>query len=256
MIMRPMIMRPMIMRPILAAAFSLLASAASAAPGCPALPPRAPMPPEAVGAPLPLPNWDASITQLRQKIATADPTAKHLLLIGDSITASWDPPILNMFFGRYAPVVFGLSGDTTRGTLWRLQNLDWPALHPSVAIVLIGTNNTGAGSAPADTALGVAEIIRTLRSRAPETKILLLAILPRGPDATDRLRAVNTQVNSLIAACAEPGQVTYYDAGPKLLDAQGRLDEKVSFDRLHLTPMGYYMLATALTPLIVQLEGG
>ncbi len=246
----------MSIRPILAAACSLIAAHAWAAPGCPALPPRVPMPPDAVGAPLPLPNWDAAVTQLRQKIATADPTSKHLLLIGDSITASWDPPILNMFFGRYAPVLFGLSGDTTRGTLWRLQTLDWPALHPSVAIVLIGTNNTSAGSAPADTALGVAEIIRTLRQRAPETKVLLLGLLPRGPDAADRLRAVNTQVNTLIAACAAPGEVVYDDAGPKLLGPDGRLDEKVSFDRLHLTPMGYYMLATAITPLIVQLEGG
>ena len=220
---------------------------------CPA---RAPLPPEATAVPTPLPNWDADITRLRQRIAAADPTAKHLLLIGDSITASWDPPILNMFFGRYAPFVFGLSGDTTSGALWRLQNLDWPSLHPSVAIVLIGTNNAMAGSAPADTAQGIAEILRTLRRRAPQTKVLLLGLLPRGADAGDRLRAVNTQVNAQIAACAEPGQVLYLDVGPKLLDASGRLDEKVSFDRLHLTPMGYYMLATAVAPLIAQLEGG
>jgi beta-glucosidase len=246
----------MIVRSVLAAAWCLIAGAAWAGPGCPALPARVPMPAEAVGAPLPLPYWDAAVTQLRQKLAAADPVAKHLLFIGDSITASWDPPILNMFFGRYNPVVFGLSGDTTRGTLWRLENLDWPVLHPSVAVVLIGTNNTGSGSKPVDTALGVAEIIRTLRQRAPETKVLLLGILPRGSDGSDRLRAVNMQVNALIAGCAEPDQVVYYDAGPKLLETDGRLDAKVSFDRLHLTPMGYYMLATALAPLVARLEGG
>lgn len=236
-------------------AFCLLAGAAWAGPICPLLPPRAPMPAEAVGAPIPLPNWDRDVAALRQTLAAAAPAARHLLLVGDSITASWDRPILQMFFGRHAPVLFGLSGDTTRGTLWRLEHLDWPALHPSVAVVLIGTNNAAAGSAPADTALGIAEILRALHARSPATKLLLLALLPRGADATDRLRAVNTQVNALIAGCAAEGQVMYFDFGPKLLDAQGRLDAKLSFDRLHLTPMAYYMLATALAPLITQLAG-
>jgi beta-glucosidase len=53
---------------------------------------------------------------------------------------------------------------------------------------MIGTNNTGhRQDPPAETAAGIKAIIDRLEKKLPKTKVLLLAIFPRGARPDDRL---------------------------------------------------------------------
>jgi len=52
-------------------------------------------------------------------------------------------------------------------------------LQPEVIVLLIGTNNLGAGMSPEDTLIGMKAVIDTIRSKRPLTHILLLGLLPR-----------------------------------------------------------------------------
>ena len=107
-----------------------------------------------------------------------------LLLIGDSILDLW-PTKGKASYGAFAPwkpLNLGISGESTEHVLHRLLHGQLDGLKPRVAVVMIGTNNLGhrEDERPEWAAAGVRRIVETVRTRLPETRILLLAILPRG----------------------------------------------------------------------------
>ena len=131
-----------------------------------------------------------------------------LLFIGDSITQGWEEDgrrVWDTFYGRRQAVNLGFNSDQTDNVLWRLQHGEIDGITPKLAIVMIGTNNaTRREDPPEETAAGVHAILTTLRTRLPQTKILLLAVFPRGQSANDQLRRVNQAVNERLRAIRRP----------------------------------------------------
>jgi len=218
---------------------------------CPSLPSRNPMPPEAQPSYLENPAWRGTVAQVSQRVASQYDRAQ-LVFLGDSITQGWYLPVWQQFYEHRWALNLGVSGDFTQGLLWRLrEGGQWPAtLRPRLAVVLIGTNNAGYARSPDDIALGIAEVVRTIRQRSPATRVLLVGLLPRGADANDPLRRVNQRVNELVARCADNQAVFFTDPGTMLVDGYGRLSDQVAFDRLHLTGVGYAILSAGLEPSI------
>ena len=213
------------------------------------------MPPEAIPTALADPTWQQQVANLNARLPTLQRESRQLVFVGDSITAGWDPGLFSQFWGARAPLLLGIIGDYTQGILQRLPE-EWGPLRPRLVVLLIGTNNTTWTKAPPDdVALGVAEDVRLIHRLSPNTRVLILGILPHGREPTDPVRAVNAAVNALISHCAD-GETTFYmDAGRPLLNANGQLSNEVSFDGLHLTPVGYAILATTIEPVVRQLMG-
>lgn len=230
---------------------ALLAGAPVAvmAQACPALPPRQPMPREARPERLDEPYWRAR-SAILSRVTSGDLSRANLVFLGDSITENWDRRDWEANYARYGALNLGVSGDFVQGLLWRLtEGGQWPAtLRPRLAVLLIGTNNASFNSPPENTALGIAEVLREIRRRSPDTRVLLLGILPRGAGADDPARRLNERVNEMVARCADGTSVHYLDAGPALLDGQGRLAPAIAPDRLHLSPKGYARLSAAIEP--------
>ena len=239
-----------------ALALSCLAAAgAQAAPGCPAIPPRAPMPRDAVAENLDIPEWRAKTAEIDARLAGKNLSGINLVFIGDSITQGWDPVLFHTFYGGRAALNLGLWGDFTQGALWRLAHGQWGNLRPKLVVLMIGTNNTQWNARPEDVALGIAELVRFIQTRSPRTKVLLLGILPRGPGPDESLRALNARVNAMIARCADNEHTFFLDIGSLFLDAGRLLAPEIAFDYLHPTPVGYAILATAIEPFVRRLLG-
>ena len=214
------------------------------------------MPAEATPHPVDVNDWRQRSAQIDQQLAGKDLSWVRLVFLGDSITQGWEPTMWTLFWGGRAPLNLGLWGDLTQGLLWRLNNGQWsPSLRPQLVVLLIGTNNAGWGSRPEDTALGVAEIIRFIQTRSPSTKVLLLGITPRGPDASAPERPVNARVNELIQRCADNQSVVYLDPGRSMLGADGRISNQVLFDYLHPTMVGYAILGGAIDAQVRRMMG-
>jgi lysophospholipase L1-like esterase len=114
----------------------------------------------------------------------------QLVFLGDSITDGWrktdkekgDSPQFKLFKERwgtkYNALNLGIGGDRTEHVLWRLDQGEVDGLKPKALMLMIGTNNLGNNQSPEDTILGVTAIVKELREKLPETKILLLAVFP------------------------------------------------------------------------------
>lgn len=233
----------------------LMAGAAAAAPGCPALPRTFPLPREASAEELPSDEWRQRRGWMDNTLAQVQRAQVQLAYIGDSITEAWDPQVFYQFNARRGAVNLGLWGDQTGGALYRLAHNQWDGLQPKVAVVLIGTNNLTWGHSPANVALGVAEIVRFIQERSPRTKVLVLGLLPRGAMPNDPMRAQVRAVNALIARCADNESVFYLDVGRYVLEADGRMADHISGDKLHLSPVGYALITAAIEPLLQRLLG-
>ena len=218
--------------------------------GCPAIPRHSPLPREAAAEQLESTEWRGRNAALNAQLAGQDRNRANLVFIGDSITQYFDEGLWRQFHGHRNPVNLGLWGDFTQGALWRLANGQWGQMQPRAAVILLGTNNTQWGNRPEDVAQGIAELVRFIQSRSPRTKVLIMGLLPRGATVTEPLRAQNALVNAMVERCADGVNTFYLDIGRLLTDRDGNLSEQMSFDRLHLTMVGYGIMATAMEPVL------
>ena len=121
---------------------------------------------------------------------------------------------------------------------------------------MIGTNNTGhRQDPPEETSAGIKAIIDQLHEKSPDTRVLLLAIFPRGEGPKDELRKLNDAINERIAKFAESSKVTFLDISEKFLDEDGTLPKKIMPDLLHPNQEGYEIWAKAVEPKLKELLG-
>ena len=173
-----------------------------------------------------------------------------VLLLGDSITHSWEPHegIWKELLPELSFFNIGFSGDRTEHVLWRLENGAVGNIRPKVVMLMIGTNNTGHRmDKPEEIAQGIRDIVSSLKVRLPETRVLVLGVFPRGEIADDSKRKNNEAINELICDIGDDDpQVEYLDIGKEFFSEGGQLTNGVRNDFLHLTADGYRIWARAV----------
>jgi beta-glucosidase len=180
-----------------------------------------------------------------------------LIFIGDSITQGWEGRGKNVWataYGKRNTVNLGIGGDRTQHVIWRLDNGNVKDISPKAAVIMIGTNNSGSNS-PEQIADGVTKIVAQLKEKLPKTKILLLAVFPRGPNKEDKRRIVNENANTIFAKLADGKHVHYLDIGPKFLEKDGTLTREIMPDLLHLSEKGYTIWADSIEAKVAELLG-
>lgn len=180
-----------------------------------------------------------------------------LIFIGDSITQGWEgagKKVWEEFYGKRNAVNLGIGGDRTQHVLWRLENGNIEGIKPKLAVLMIGTNNSGSNSSE-QIAAGVTAIVEKLRKELPETKVLVLGIFPRGADKNDAKRKINEGANERIAKLADDKHVFYLDIGKNFLEDDGTLSKEVMPDLLHLNEKSYRTWAESIEPKVKELLG-
>ena len=129
----------------------------------------------------------------REKSTLAKQGDAELAFIGDSITQGWEgggKQVWEKYYAHRKPINLGFSGDRTEHVIWRLNPRNLGKFSPKVAVLMIGTNNTGHKQQdPAEVAAGIEKILGMLADTTPDTKVLLLGVFPRGKDKFDTMRA-------------------------------------------------------------------
>lgn len=207
--------------------------------------------------------------------AIVDGLASHadtqLLLIGDSITNNYEKakppledfqPIWQRYYAPRKALNLGFSGDTTANVLWRLDHGEVDGLHPKLAVLLIGTNNTGYFHQTAEqTEAGIDAVIADLERHLPKTKILLMGILPTRLPSKDENFDVNGYLGAHYAGGEDP-HVTYTDISVIFYQG-GSLNDSIFYDAylnpprpsLHPDTVGQLRMASAIEPTVARLMG-
>ena len=179
-----------------------------------------------------------------------------LIYVGDSIVEHFNKQGKEVWEHYYVDrnaLNLGISGDRTEHVLWRLDHGNIDGITPKLAIVMIGQNNGGLNTAE-EIAEGVTAIIQKLRTKLPDTKILLLAIFQRREKPTEE-RAVLAKANEIVSKLADGKTVFYMDINHIFVRPDGTIPRSLMYDFEHPTPLGHRVWAEAIEPKVAELMG-
>ena len=203
-------------------------------------------------------NW---VARHEGFLAIAKQGNVDLLFMGDSITDGWRSRGVNVWNKYYAPqhaANFGIGGDRTEHVLWRMDNGELDGIKPKVVVLMIGTNNSGkekdgrTRNTITQIIEGVTAVVTEIRTKLPDSKILLLAIFPRG-NIDDLQRGQVAVINTALAKLDDGNKVKFLDIGPKFLEANGTLPKSIMPDLLHPNEKGYQIWADAMNPTLDEM---
>jgi lysophospholipase L1-like esterase/dienelactone hydrolase len=189
----------------------------------------------------------------------------EVVLIGDSITHFWggEPKAKQAngttswqsTFGQYRTLNLGFGWDRIQNVLWRLDNGELDGVHPRVIVIHIGTNNTSdtanaRENTPTEIVEGIRPIVQRLRAKAPDARIILMAVFPREQKPDHPRRAHILEINKLLSEFGQVPGITFLDLGPKLLQPDGTISAEIMADFCHPTEKGYQIWGEALAPFL------
>lgn len=174
-----------------------------------------------------------------------------VVLLGDSITQGWNDRLPTAFPGMKV-ANRGISGDTTRGVLLRLQE-DVLSLRPKAVVLLIGTNDLEEGARPDVVESNVRSILTALRNHDPKMPVVLCQVFPSSAKMKRPSPVIKETNTRLMALVKNDPQVTPIDTWRLWADAEGDAPIDEFPDLLHLNDAGYTRWANALRPVLESL---
>src|SRR5258708_40100187 len=118
----------------------------------------------------------------------------------------------------------GISGDTSRGVLIRLQE-DVIALNPSAVVLLIGTNDLEEGADPETSTANLKLILAKLKANNPKMPIILCQVFPSSVTKKRSAEQIKKMNQLYLAAVKGDAQVTLIETWT--LFANGDGDPKI-----------------------------
>jgi lysophospholipase L1-like esterase len=195
--------------------------------------------------------------------AKAAPGDYDIEFIGDSITQGWETRgsnVWNQFYGHRKAINMGVSGDRTEHVLWRFEQGQLDGIKAKVAVLMIGTNNSNKNKDGTDTYTdsdileGVVAIVNQIRTRQPDTKIILLGIFPRAKTFSPQ-RGRLLEINQVLAKLDDGQNIFYIDFGSQYVELDGSISRDIMPDALHPNETGYRIWANAIEPKLKELLG-
>ena len=192
----------------------------------------------------------------------------ELVFIGDSITHCFGgqpesafavaDDIWSSFYGRRRAVNLGFGWDRIQQMRWRLSHGELDGLAPKVAVIMAGGNNLLTGVAPPNTpeeiVAGLQSLCADIRQKTPTTKILLLAVFPRGKTTDDALRIGIGKINrGIFMSMQDLENITLLDITASFLNPDKTMSPEVMNDFVHPTAQGYRIWAQNMEPVLAAL---
>ena len=200
-------------------------------------------------------GWWKRCGDIHNKLVKNAGEEYDVVFVGDSITHFWEVEGKKPYADisrEFKVLNLGFAGDRTQNVLWRFRHAgQLDGYTAKVFMLMIGTNNINSSPCrPEDVKDGIVEIIKDIRTKHPESKILLLPVFVHGkagerPSDKSRYMILNDRH---LPGMADGKYVFYYDINRDFLTPEGTIPEGLFRDGLHLTAHGYCIWRDAVMP--------
>ena len=194
-------------------------------------------------------DWFENLWKARRSAFVGRSAAEQgaVVFLGDSITQGWGDD----FGGDFTPMKVanrGISGDTTRGMLIRLEE-DVLKLNPACVVMLMGTNDIEETAAPETIAANIRLILDRLQATRHEMPILICNVFPSSGSKSRPADKIK-KLNALVAASVKGDpQITVVDTWTLFADDKGDAKPEEFPDLLHPNRAGYEKWKKAIWPI-------
>jgi lysophospholipase L1-like esterase len=198
-------------------------------------------------------DWFKNLWNQKRKEWATRVESDHgaIVFFGDSITQGWGDDFQNRFPGLKL-ANRGISGDTTRGMLHRLDG-DVLSLHPKGVVMLMGTNDLEEKAEPSMVSENVELIIKRIHEKNPETPIVLCLVFPASEKKSrpaDKIQAINGLLSEL---ASKYQNVNLVDTWSIFANETGDAKPEEFPDLLHPNEAGYAKWRESLRPVFKKL---
>jgi lysophospholipase L1-like esterase len=159
-----------------------------------------------------------------------------LMIVGDSLAEYWPGEL----WAPWRVFNFGIAADKTQHAIWRLDQIEKEIVADRMLVVL-GTNNLGAGDTPEGIVAGIRAVVRRLAELARDATIVVLEVPPCGP-GFDFRGADRKLVNRLLRQAAFARTINIDEA---MTNGFSETSARYLPDNIHFSAGGYET-ATAL----------
>jgi len=193
-------------------------------------------------------TWWDQLDRLRDLAAAHARTP--IVFFGDSITQGLTGSrdrlarpggtrAIDRYFGERGAISLGLSGDRTEHLLYRIEHGALARMEPELVVLQIGINNINtAGHTGEETARGLAAVIASLREHEPQARIVVCGPFPAGATKEDPRRCEIDRVHAEAARLSADENIDHLDLRSLFLDEEGRANERMAGDHLHINERG------------------
>jgi lysophospholipase L1-like esterase len=202
-------------------------------------------------------NQDVAVPLGDVLMALNPRTNAPVVFLGDSITYNYafggGASVWNSYMAPLGAADYGVSGQTTQTLLVQLGLGQLVGSHPSLVVLMIGTNDLFQGTPPMLTAAGIAADVNAIHVYLPDAKVLVLGTPPAGASPNDPLRAEVDQTNSILSGMlAGDPRAMYLNISLAFESPDGTIPPSVMSDGFHPTQLGFLYLTSAIYPTIYQ----
>ena len=178
------------------------------------------------------------------KVGSPGKDENRVVFMGDSITDGWIRQAPEFFQGK--PYFDrGISGQTSPQMLVRFRQ-DVVNLHPTVVVILAGTNDIAGNTGPEPPEMIQDNLISMVDlARANGVKVVLASITPSddfwwnpGTKPAPRIAEMNTWIK----AYAAKQRLVYLDYYSPMVDDHGGMKREFTGDGVHPNPAGYALM--------------
>jgi lysophospholipase L1-like esterase len=180
----------------------------------------------------------------------ADKDRGAVVFLGDSITQGWGDDVGGSFPGLKV-ANRGISGDTTRGVLIRLND-DVVRLQPKGVVLLIGTNDLEERAQPKTAVANIELILKQLTQYDPKMPVLVCEVFPSSAKQTrpaSEIKELNKRLAEVVAKFPQAALVSTWAV---FANDFGDAKPEEFPDLLHPNEQGYAKWAAALKPVLKQ----
>lgn len=171
-----------------------------------------------------------------------------MLIVGDSLAVNWQKTGPTDFANETV-AVYGVRGERTQEFLWRLEHRP-PTASPKLVVLILGTNNLSDRTAePCSVTAGVVASVQAISRKWPSAEIIVMPILPRGPDFAFRdgeRQRVNSALRDAFAG-SQLIRVANIDENRLTCGRSSAPCPNYRKDLLHITDSGYSVLADGVS---------
>jgi lysophospholipase L1-like esterase len=173
-----------------------------------------------------------------------------IVFLGDSITdeCEWAELLENSQIKNR-----GISGDTTMGILYRLEDI--VTAQPAKIFIMVGINNLiHCQQLPVEVLADYQKIVIEIRDRSPQTEIFIQSVLPinQNKSSVSVSNFEIVQLNFYLQELATKYSITYIDLYSHLLDEQHQLSECYTLDGVHLNGQAYLIWKQAIAKYVSE----
>nr|XP_027194416.1 platelet-activating factor acetylhydrolase IB subunit beta homolog [Dermatophagoides pteronyssinus] len=179
----------------------------------------------------------------------------HGIFLGDSITEGWlnnGKNVWKQYYSNRHVFNYGIGGDRTEHVLWRIENGELDGLNPKLIVFEIGYWNIVMGDSSVDIAEAIRIILEKLLKKFPNTKILLISVLP-WDHKEDHMQKID-EINSIIKNNSDDSKIFYLDLAKYFRNESGQLiDEYYNEKTMILSKKGYQIWHKIMKPMFEKL---